>query len=86
MLGKAAVTIIGVGAIGRQVAVQLASLGVRSLQLIDFDSVEQHNVTSQGYRHDEIGQFKVAATKAAIAEIEFSSGPMLGCLVKSFEC
>ena len=70
MLGKSAVTIIGVGAIGRQVAVQLASLGVRSLQLIDFDSVEQHNVTSQGYRHDEIGQIKVAATKAAIAEID----------------
>src|SRR5262245_14722375 len=33
------VTVIGVGAIGRQVAVQLASIGARRLQLIDFDTV-----------------------------------------------
>ncbi len=31
------VTVIGVGAIGRQVALQLAAIGVRQLQLIDFD-------------------------------------------------
>lgn len=63
-------TVIGVGAIGRQVAIQLASLGVGNLQLIDFDTVEVHNVTSQGYRYSEIGQFKVAATLASIAEID----------------
>ena len=33
-------TVIGVGAIGRQVALQLAALGVPRLQLIDFDTVE----------------------------------------------
>ncbi len=32
------VTVIGVGAIGRQVALQLAAIGVRQLLLIDFDS------------------------------------------------
>ena len=31
-------TVIGVGAIGRQVALQLAAVGVSRLQLIDFDS------------------------------------------------
>ena len=30
-------TVIGVGAIGRQVALQLASLGVPNLRLLDFD-------------------------------------------------
>src|SRR4051812_13141383 len=34
------VTVIGVGAVGRQVAVQLAAMGVRHLELIDFDRVE----------------------------------------------
>jgi len=68
-LRSASVTVIGVGAIGRQVAIQLASLGVGTIQLIDFDEVEHHNVTSQGFRHSEIGQFKVAATLSAIAEI-----------------
>jgi tRNA A37 threonylcarbamoyladenosine dehydratase len=36
-LAQLDVTVIGVGAIGRQVALQLASLGVQKLQLIDFD-------------------------------------------------
>ncbi len=36
-LESLAVSVIGVGAIGRQVALQLAALGVRKLQLIDFD-------------------------------------------------
>ena len=39
-LAELEVTIIGVGAVGRQVAVQLAAMGVRHLQLIDFDRVE----------------------------------------------
>ena len=40
------VTVIGVGAIGRQVALQLAAIGVRRLQLIDFDRVELTNVAA----------------------------------------
>jgi molybdopterin/thiamine biosynthesis adenylyltransferase len=64
------VTVIGVGAIGRQVAVQLASIGVCQLQLIDFDNVEATNVTTQGYRHAEIGSSKVDACAVAIGEIE----------------
>lgn len=69
-LRDATATVIGVGAIGRQVVIQLASLGVGRLQLIDFDTVEPHNVTTQGYRHAEIGQHKVAATQTSIAEID----------------
>ena len=64
------VTVIGVGAVGRQAALQLASLGVGRLQLIDFDRVEPTNVTTQGYRTRELGQLKVAATAAAVAEID----------------
>ena len=64
------VTIIGVGAVGRQAALQLASLGVGRLQLIDFDRVELTNVTTQGYRARNLGELKVAATAAAVAEID----------------
>ena len=42
-------TVVGVGAIGRQVALQLASIGVYKLRLIDFDIVDMTNVTTQGY-------------------------------------
>ena len=71
-LANTSVTIIGVGAIGRQVALQLAALGVMQIQLIDFDEVELHNITSQGYRTSDIGLAKVVATATAISEIDGS--------------
>jgi len=52
------------------VALQLAALGVRQLQLIDFDCVELTNVTSQGYWQTDIGLAKVTATQEAIARID----------------
>ena len=64
------ITVIGVGAIGRQVALQLAAIGAARLQLIDFDTVEATNVTTQGYFDSDIGQTKVAATKEAVQRIE----------------
>ena len=55
-------TIIGVGAIGRQVALQLTAMGIPWLQLIDFDQVEESNIASQGYLEDDLGRPKVQAT------------------------
>lgn len=55
-------TIIGVGAVGRQVALQLAAMGVPWLQLVDFDIVEESNLASQGYLEDDLGNLKVEAT------------------------
>jgi molybdopterin/thiamine biosynthesis adenylyltransferase len=58
------VTVIGIGAIGRQVALQLAAIGVRRLQLVDFDRVDDTNITTQGYFETDIGRPKVQATAA----------------------
>ena len=55
-------TIIGVGAIGRQVAIQLTAIGVPYLQLIDYDKVEISNLASQGYLQSDLERFKVDAT------------------------
>ena len=63
-------TVIGVGAIGRQVALQLAALGISRLQLIDFDTVDETNITTQGYLQAELGWQKVDATRRAIAQID----------------
>ncbi len=65
-----AVTVIGVGAIGRQVALQLAALGVPKLQLCDFDTVEATNVTTQAYLADDVGRPKVEATGDLCQQIE----------------
>ncbi|MEK6259898.1 MAG: ThiF family adenylyltransferase [Planctomycetota bacterium] len=63
-------TVIGVGAIGRQVALQLAALGVQRLQLIDFDTVEGTNITTQGYYTGDLGAPKVSATAKVIHHID----------------
>jgi len=55
-------TVIGIGAIGRQVALQLAAMGIPWLQLVDFDVVEASNLASQGYLQDDLGRPKVQAT------------------------
>jgi sulfur carrier protein ThiS adenylyltransferase len=64
------VTVIGVGAIGRQVALQLAAIGAPRLQLVDFDRVDHTNVTTQGYCAEDVGQAKVAATGNAIGRLD----------------
>jgi hypothetical protein len=64
------VSVIGVGAIGRQVALQLAAVGVRRLQLVDFDRVDSTNITTQGYVLADIGLPKVRATAEAIARLD----------------
>lgn len=63
-------TIIGVGAVRRQVGLQLAAIGVRRLQLVDFDRVEPTNITTQGYLASDVGQLKVAATRDAVQAID----------------
>ena len=70
LLNSLTVTVIGVGAIGRQVALQLAALGARHLQLIDFDTVEESNVTTQGYFAADIGRPKVLASSEAVRQID----------------
>ena len=55
-------TVVGVGAIGRQVALQLTAMGIPSLQLIDHDIVEESNIASQGYFEENLGKLKVRAT------------------------
>jgi hypothetical protein len=69
-LADLSVSVIGVGAIGRQAALMLAAIGVRRMQLVDFDVVDATNVTTQGYRAADVGRSKVAATADAIRELD----------------
>ena len=54
-------TVIGLGAVGRQLALQLVALGIPKLQLIDFAKVELADVTSQGFLSEDVGSFKADA-------------------------
>jgi len=66
-------TVIGVGAIGRQVALQLVAIGIPWLQLVDFDIVETSNLASQGYLEEDLGKLKVEATATLCRRINSGS-------------
>lgn len=55
------VNIIGVGAVGSYIALQLAKLGISNLTIWDFDTVEEHNITNQIYTRNDLGKKKVDA-------------------------
>ncbi|KKN91208.1 hypothetical protein LCGC14_0220760 [marine sediment metagenome] len=60
-LAEIRVTIVGVGSIGRQVALQLAAIGVSRLHLVDFDTVCPENLAAQGFYESDLGRPKVDA-------------------------
>src|SRR4249919_2060152 len=61
-LAKVHALIVGVGAIGRQVALQLAAVGVPRITLYDHDHVVVENLAAQGYWPEDLEQPKVHAT------------------------
>lgn len=60
-LAETRATVVGVGAIGRQVALQLAAIGVPKLNLIDFDIVAVENLAAQGFYETDLVKPKVDA-------------------------
>jgi sulfur carrier protein ThiS adenylyltransferase len=62
----ASVGIAGAGGLGSNVAMALARAGVGHLVIVDFDDVEESNLTRQYYFRDQIGQPKVDALKRNI--------------------
>ena len=68
-LAECKATVVGVGAIGRQVALQLAAMGVPWLKLVDFDIVEESNLASQGFLEEDLGWKKVDAVATLCQQI-----------------
>lgn len=66
---KAKITVVGLGGIGSWSANALGRLGVSDLVLIDPDKVEEHNLASQCFTRDQVGEFKVRATASNIFKI-----------------
>ena len=54
--------VVGVGAVGRQVAMQLAATGVPAMTLVDHDRVAVENLAVQGYWPQDLELPKVEAT------------------------
>ena len=62
-------SIIGVGAIGRQVSMMLAAMGIEPVKLIDMDYVAPVNLSAQGWREIDIKLPKVTAAIRAQRDV-----------------
>jgi len=66
---SAKVLICGVGGVGSYIFNTLSAMGLSEIRFIDFDSVEESNVTRQIlYKHDDIGRLKV--------DVAYEKGPL----------
>jgi len=63
--------IVGCGAVGNEVAKNLALLGVGNVDLFDFDKVEVHNLTrSVLFRESDISRFKADVVAERLKDLE----------------
>lgn len=69
-LARCHAIVVGVGAVGRQVALQLAATGMPSLTLYDPDIVDPENLAVQGFWEIDVGSPKVDAV-AHVAQRQF---------------
>lgn len=68
-LKESSVGIAGLGGLGSNAAVALARAGIGRLVLVDFDRVEESNLTRQYYFLDQIGKPKTSALQENIENI-----------------
>jgi molybdopterin/thiamine biosynthesis adenylyltransferase len=64
---KTRVDVIGCGSVGSRIAMEVARLGVRTLHLWDFDTIEAHNIANQTFELRDVGRPKVDALADHIA-------------------
>ncbi|MCG9578636.1 ThiF family adenylyltransferase [Vibrio tubiashii] len=68
---EAKVAVVGCGAVGNEVAKNLALLGVGHIDLYDFDTIEIHNLTkSVLFREEDVGEEKVTVARKRLIELE----------------
>jgi molybdopterin/thiamine biosynthesis adenylyltransferase len=60
------ILVVGCGAIGRNIIMQAAYIGVPNITIFDHDNVELHNVSSQGFPMSDVGMSKVQSIKSEL--------------------
>ena len=71
------VHVIGCGAIGSNIAEQLARIGLETVHIWDFDIVAAHNITNQMFTEADIGKRKVEA----VADMMVAINPQIKVIV-----
>lgn len=61
---KTPIGIVGAGAIGSFAVLSMAKMGMEDIRVVDFDSIEDHNIANQLYPQSMVGEKKVKALRA----------------------
>lgn len=77
------ITFIGLGGIGSFTVELLRRMGFKEFRLYDMDRVEEHNVASQNYVHNNIGKTKVSMTSNRLKHI-FKDDVSVTCFPEAF--
>jgi hypothetical protein len=78
------ITVCGAGTVGSNAAIQLAKAGFGSFEIIDMDVVEPHNLPSQDFSLDDLGQNKAKAVAKRIRSLSHhakavaATSPLMG--------
>ncbi|MFT5524532.1 MAG: molybdopterin/thiamine biosynthesis adenylyltransferase [Pirellulaceae bacterium] len=83
-LAKAKVLVVGAGALGNEVLKNLALMGVGSVYVIDFDNIEESNLTrSVLFRHRDCGRPKAETAAEALRDMnpDIKVYPMLANVI-----
>lgn len=86
-LAQAKVAVFGCGALGNEVLKNLALLGVGNIWVVDYDTIEKHNLTrSVLFRESDIGRYKAEVVAERVKELNPDSQvyPILGKLEYAF--
>ena len=63
------ILVVGVGAIGRQVAIGLAAMGANNITICDMDTIDESNVATQGYSMSTVGTLKVNSLRYNLIDV-----------------
>jgi len=69
-MANTSVVVGGAGAIGSQVSMMLARIGIGKLIVIDHDVLEEHNTANQLYTSEQIGMRKVDALREILKDFD----------------
>lgn len=70
-LAASSVVVIGAGAVGNEVLKNLCLLGIGHVHIVDFDRIEEHNLTRTVlFQTADVGRFKAEAAAAACQKLD----------------
>ena len=68
-MAKHRAVVVGCGAVGRNLAIQLVASGLPSIHLVDMDTGSEENLGPQGWNECDVGEPKVVALEETLTDL-----------------